>query len=296
MYFLSFDFETTGLDTWKDRIVQMGLHISKATTTSIDANLLQSILLFPNPVITTISEYTSCIQFETIANFEQNCRSIVPMQKKSIEVTGITQEFVDSQRYSASDLLRNVYQFVNQTCVEDIPRILLGWNVLAFDLPFLCYEACRLTEGAEAYFKKWKITAFYDALLAARALLPGSLLLRSVSGESSYKLGNVYQSLIGRDLAGAHGGLADACAVIEVLHAGQTSFWPSFIALPSCERTSPGVSNVMDTVHKCIQRYTKECGMQQTGPNLVDMLRKKRALRALQHEESTEIKEKEAKQ
>lgn len=192
---ISFDLETTGLSTKEDRIVELGA------------------------TIYTLNDGT----LSHVADFVQRCQSPVKMTAASIRITGITQESVDSQLLTAKDVLQLFRTFVNKHCKNK--RILTGWNILGFDLPVTCLEASRLPEGARNYFMDFGAVVF-DAMLAARIVLPTTRMLRNKAGQASYVLGDVHRVVTKQVLLGAHGALADSKAVVDILKEEMTLFMP----------------------------------------------------------------------
>jgi len=254
---ISFDLETTGLSKTDDRMVELGatiytLHISHKP---ISLHLSH----FHDEVRRVILEYADPICVWTHAgDFVESCKSDVKMSAESTRITGITQESIDAQPFTAKDVLRHFKAFVDRSCTNT--RILAGWNVLGFDLPVTCLEAMGLPENALKYFMSIGVSLF-DAMLLAKKTLPPNLLLRNKMGQTSYKLGDVYRALLKKPLLGAHGGLADASAVIEILQTATDLFLSCLIKLDkpnepgACEL---GVMPLMSTVVGIVQDFSRK--------------------------------------
>lgn len=246
-YLILFDLETTSLNTKQGRFVQFGSVVYEIEIAE-DGSLL-------NCVMATAGK-------EEKAEFEQNCHSgSVKMCPISIKVTGITQEMVDAQPLSGADVLQNWRQFIHKFCSKQtmdkkpFARVLSGWNVENFDLPFVSYEACRLPEGGVQYFKSLVLTSLMDFLLTIRdtpALF--HKMPHNKYGSSTFKLGDVYRILTQKALVDAHSALADSVAVMDVIKAAAPELKAVFKAMPICQ-PAPGVSNIMTTVSKCAMDY-----------------------------------------
>jgi DNA polymerase III epsilon subunit-like protein len=202
-YKIGLDLETTGLSLFEARFVQLGASIWKFD----------------------VIEKT----FLPLATFIMSCRSDVPMEPKSIQITGITQEFVDRQVYTARDVLEKFLQFLNLHCEDQMPRALVGYNINDFDIPFIIFEAERSGLGGMNYFQGLKLNSSMDLLPICRDKLETLKLERKSDGCAVYKLGSVYKALLGKPLKDAHNALVDAVGAIEVLQAGYSSFFEAYV-------------------------------------------------------------------
>jgi DNA polymerase III alpha subunit (gram-positive type) len=233
VYAVSADLETTDLSTQNGRFVQLG----------------SCVYLIHIPTG----------EFKHLDNFELCCRSEVKMHPKSVEITGMTQEFIDSQPLSAKDVLNRFVSFLDKVCINQIPRVLFTYNGHGFDIPFLVFESHRSKLGAETYFRSLKLTSSLDVLIAGRDLFDTTYLHRNANGQCSYKLGSVYNSLLKKPLLNAHGGLADSTAVVEVIQATYKSFQPYISAATIGDYGNlNGIQNTMTLVRSLMTQMPKE--------------------------------------
>ena len=265
LFLPSLDLETTGLSIWKDRFVQLGCCLWLVNLDTKD--------------------------FEHVADFELNCRSPIPMHPKSIEITGITQEFVDKQFLSAKDVLIRFREFLDIHCVlcstchlllkscqcicsncniknckcdkrheMSFPRVAIHYNGHGFDLPLIICESERCGLGGENYFRSLKLTSSIDLLKTAKEVLDTTKLHRNADGKCSFRLGKVYEALLSKPLLNAHGGLADSHAVIEILKVEFTQFKMHMTAAISGEydNCKESVINVMSLVRKIVAAMPKD--------------------------------------
>ncbi len=237
-YKIGLDLESTGLNVFNARFVELGAAIWKFDTLSGT--------------------------FEQIATFVMRCRSPVPMELKSIQITGITQESVDSQPYTARDVLEKFAQFLNEHCIDQVPRAPVGYNIEDFDLPMIICEAERCGLGAISYFQSLKLTCSVDLLPICRKSLETTKLDRKSDGCASYNLGSVYKSLLGKPLKDAHGALVDAIAALEVLQAGYPQFFESYIYAAMSEKPEShkkvGITNPFKIVDSVLIKWNQTKG------------------------------------
>jgi hypothetical protein len=119
-------------------------------------------------------------------------------------------------------------------------------------------EAERSKKGAEDYFRHLRFAASLDGLIASRALLDPLKLQRTAKGQPCFKLGSVYESLIGSPLIGAHGGVADAKAVVSILSKAP-EFTPVLDKMGTGSLVGlPGVKNIMRIVRDILADKPKQ--------------------------------------
>ena len=187
-YIISFDLEATGLSTQTAGVCEIGMHISKVKdTTIID-----------------------------VGKFSDYCKPYEPMSEKASEITKLTNEFL-STCCRPSKLLQDFADAIDKHCTEDMPRVLVSYNGHRYDIPLLTCEVERNNMDALTYFRKMKISYSVDVLNLARKCLSTSKLQRKANGNVSYKLGDVYKSLVGKELSNAHNASYDAYGVVECI-------------------------------------------------------------------------------
>ncbi len=230
VYLIGLDLESTGLSVVLDRFVQLGA---------------------PLWIFNRITGV-----FHRLNEFMLNCKQDRRMHPKSIEITGITQEFVDSQLLSARDVLERFRDFLNQECKDQVPRICVGFNVINYDFPMMIIEAERCGLGGKAYFQSLKLTSSLDLFPIAQESLETTKLQRRPNGMPSFALGSVYKALMGKVLEGAHNSLLDARGTLEVLEAGYAeNFKPQLLAAMSPRPDTyqlKGVFNAVNLVAGCL--------------------------------------------
>jgi DNA polymerase III alpha subunit (gram-positive type) len=265
LYITSLDLETTGLSFKTDRFVQLGACIHLVNVTQR--------------------------KWQLLASNQWLCRSDVPMHEKSIEVTHITQEEVNNAPYSADEVLTLFRMMVDTHCIsEDIPRILLTYNGATFDVPFIICESARKAEGAEnTYFRALRFTSLVDALPICRAVLDQTTMSRTKSGRCSFKLGEVYHSLLQKNIVNAHGGLADAFAVAEIVEAKMELFEPSLLSAARGE-IGNGIFNIHVIVKKIMDSIPK-AGSRMTIMDVLKEREKEREKEKQQKKQKIELSE-----
>jgi DNA polymerase III epsilon subunit-like protein len=196
---ISLDFETTGLSVYTDEITQFGVHVS-----ILEDGLYSHVGEF--------NEYVMC-----------QCE----ISTKSAEITGITKDvLVQKDAQSFPVVFRKYVSYVDEICPDDVvQRVLVGYNLVSFDLPILFSELMRheqslLPHTPSRWCQQLKITNVVDLLKYAREHVDGTLLKRRVDGRCSYKLGDVYSSLFAHKFSDAHDALADARAVTKLCEHG----------------------------------------------------------------------------
>lgn len=190
-YYISIDFEATGLSRVSDQVTEVGVCIGYQE-------------VYPNGRIELVG---------TFAEYVRPTRAVV--SRGSSAVTGITTEML-ADKDSAEIVLSRMSAFIDGRCRGDVPRILVAYNGLQFDVPLLISELARFTRP-EKFMRSMRLDAIMDPLVWSKERLDKTLLVRRANGRCSYRLGDVYRSLTGQRLDGAHGALADSRAVLDIL-------------------------------------------------------------------------------
>lgn len=202
-YVVSFDLETTGLSVTTDCICEFGF----------------SIHLFDFECSPT-GQFLN-LEVHNLPAFHSYCRPSKKMHPGAARVTGLTDEFLSKQK-AIKDVFIALETHMNAV-MEDrkIPRILLSYNGKRFDFPILVNEASRCMVDVMQFIRTLRVTAFIDMLPFNRTRLDPAMLVRNHRGACSFKLGDVYQSLLKKKLDGAHGAMADSVAVVDIVKTSQ---------------------------------------------------------------------------
>lgn len=267
-YGMVLDLETTGLHAHKDRMVQLGVCWFEIWKT--EAGILD------------MTEKATLLE---------NCRSDdVRMAEKSIEITGITQESVDQQLLTASDVLRRLETFIEDNRHQsDAPLIMVAHNAF-FDFVVLAHEALRLNDaGGALYFRKWRCSNIVDSVVVAKTQLDQTCLLRKANGRCSFKLGDLYSALTKQNLVGAHGALADARAVLTIFqHAADRVTACLERALRGEHASDLGLYSPMDFVERAITFNKQASTTRQTVLGVLSRLPKRKSIEPPEPTESAE--------
>lgn len=179
------DFESTDRTPLECRIVQIG-----------------AVMLDPDG-----NEQT----FQTLVKADQ------PMCAAATEVTGIK----DSDLHGAPACQPALAQFFEW--LDRVRRghnvVLSAYNGLSFDFPLLMSEMHRWSMSPYATLRRHGVVRFADALPWARVNVPSHRLIKKPSGEASFKLTDLHESMVGCRFEGAHDALADCKALRSVCEA-----------------------------------------------------------------------------
>jgi DNA polymerase III epsilon subunit-like protein len=229
---ISLDVETTGLSTVRAEITQIGVALERWT---IDQG---QVLTFP---LAPFCSYVKCTQTEEF-------------DEKVIELTGITQATV-ANASSFAVVIKHMLAHLDLHCGEST-RVLATYNGDGYDLPVVAAELARhLGEDAGAFMRKLKLTYNLDLLKCGRRCIDSTLLLRTITGRSSFRLGDVYRSLLGKPLEGAHDALQDANAVLTLLtHDQFRTHIVSDLQTANINECTY-LTNPMTVLNGCLERY-----------------------------------------
>ena len=110
-------------------------------------------------------------------------------------------------------VLKEIHTFVNETCsLEDVPRIMVAYNGVSFDVPML------VSKTDEEWWKRLRISYLFDPLQYLRATCyDDTRLIRNTNGRPSFKLGDVHKAIYGSCIENAHNALYDADAVLNIM-------------------------------------------------------------------------------
>ncbi len=199
VYLLSFDLETTGLSVGKDSVCEIGLEVAEFHLR--DGGEGQQLV-------------------ERVAGssaaFQVYCRPRIPMEAGAMAVTGLSNQFLEKQVDLAS-AVEQMQRFVDSTCTRPIRRVLVSYNGFKFDVPLLVNDMLQQNVSPRLLFRCLKLDASVDVVNLVKASVDTTTLRRADKGRCSYKLTDVYLSVIHKPLQGAHGALADCQATLELL-------------------------------------------------------------------------------
>lgn len=219
-YIISFDLETTGLSVMDDEIVEIGL------------------------VVRNVSEPTTAIE---------PFRSLVFTDRKVCEeaaaVTGITNETIkDAKRFPF--VFDSMVQYLDATIPEGSERILTGYNIVKYDLPLMFSVMCKYGKDPQFMLKQLKMSYVVDMLPYVREHVDTTKMKRGASGKCSFRLGDVYESLLDKKLDGAHGAVADALAVVELVCNGKDCNFVADAKAFTCEDYSCNMFQMIKDIGK----------------------------------------------
>jgi DNA polymerase III epsilon subunit-like protein len=190
-YLLSLDCEATGLSKYADQVTELGM------------------------AIYLVQEGTS---FKELPHFCTRVCPTIEITRGAQEVTGITMhQLLDKPKIKTA--LLSMQKHVNSVCSEDYERHLVAYNGIGYDLPLLVAELQRTKENPTEYFRRLRLTSILDLMVWGKLFLDRTCLHRRKDGQCSYRLGDVFKAACHRPLEGAHGALADCCAVVEMMKA-----------------------------------------------------------------------------
>jgi DNA polymerase III epsilon subunit-like protein len=196
---LSLDIESTGLSKWKDTTIELGIDIVLAETDGKTLKIVQTLPSF---------QHYAC------------GRDGIRISDKAAEITGLSRDFLALQT-TLDILFENCVKHVDQVCLDfpDVERSLIAYNGNAFDIPILVADAekCYKAGGARGFFRRLRVEKIIDILHVARKHADMTQLKRNAHGRCSYKLGDLFRSVTGENLDGAHGAIADCKAVTRVI-------------------------------------------------------------------------------
>lgn len=251
-YVISFDCESTGLSVLQDQIVELGAVTQLWDTVSGDIVDLPPFTRYARPTLKS-------------------------MCGRAEEITGITMDML-RDKPAIRAVLDEFRVHLDTICPDaGIPRILVSYNGFAYDLPLVVAELER-SGCAKGFFRQLRIERAIDVLLFGKSCLDTTRLRRKANGACSYKLGDVYSSLCGRALDGAHGALADSRAVLKIL--SQDTIAGKFRELMTApDRDDACCRNPMAVVREALDkvRHRPKRGQSRT---ISDMLQRHKRARA----------------
>jgi hypothetical protein len=256
---MSLDLECTGLGVNTAEVTQIGLALQ--------------LLDIPTTTTTDLPPFCKYVQ----------PRQTTPFHSRVVELTGITQKTLrDANAQPFQHVLQEMLEHVATAITADYSdtvRVLLSYNGNRYDIPIFVAEIVRAGLDPVVVFRDLTITYNCDLLPMGRQCLDETTLKRTAKGTCSYKLGDVYQSLLGCKLQGAHDALQDANGVLSCIHHSQ--FLTAFTT--DVQRTEDFLfcSNPMTLVMSCAASYGKyvldrEVQEQNHQPTLIDMMTPKK--------------------
>lgn len=209
---LSIDVETTGLSVYNDEATQIALAIRRLVRVEEDAQADDD-----PPTKTSSCSSSSSWTSTTLPSFVSYIKCKRPISSKSTEITGISAVTVASAP-SAATVYTQLLDHVRSVATDDDIRVLIGHNVIGYDLPLIVADVHRaFADKATSWWRSMKLTYIADSLQLARLHVDETKLLRNATGRCSYKLGDLYMAICGQKLEGAHDALADCEATLSLL-------------------------------------------------------------------------------
>lgn len=189
---IAFDLESTGLNTYHDRIIQIA-----ACSTVYDTE-----------------EKSVEFSDRKTSEFERYVKIPFKLESIIIEKTKITDDVLITKGIDIDDALRDFFVWINEECKksEDCRVLLVAHNGFSFDIPLLFSEM-----HVNSFNIKKKLENVYllvDTYAFARSL--DDTTLRKVEGRVSRKLGDLYWLLESKEMKNAHNAKFDTLALCEL--------------------------------------------------------------------------------
>lgn len=192
------DFEGTGLRTFIDRITQVAAR-------AYDFNLFK---------VTDPAEEESA-RLPGVEPFVTYVNPMVRISKESIEITGISNDTVKDAPLCKSVLV-DFYKWIDELNATQL--YLFAYNGLSYDFPLLFAETLRANMNANALFQN-NFTGYIDPLKwvnCNKRLNTDGFVLNKSGTKASLRQEDVYKSLFGQKLEGAHDALVDITGLAKV--------------------------------------------------------------------------------
>ena len=195
--YVSFDLETTGLCKRWSNIIQIGC-----------CGLLWH-------------AEGDRIEIPAPMKFESYISSVKKVSPRITRITGITSSDIQNAPdfYNTMESwAKHIKQWRELCGVDSV--VLIGHNILKYDLPLLINNLIRHQMNVEYFFRcNLKVQSAVDTLYLAKTLSWRTywVLPKTPTGRISYNLGGMYESICKRKLENAHSALADAQGVAQVM-------------------------------------------------------------------------------
>ena len=195
-YSISLDFETTGLSD-SANICQIGLDVQR---------------------VVYCKESKTVLKWEPVFKYNTKVKPRCKMTPGAQSITGISDEMLEDCD-DIGKVFKDLVENLNRECPTH-PRIFAAYNGFRFDFKILFNDLASFFESgdkAEKMVQQLKIDRMFDPLELAKTCLKQDGMIHNKNGRCSFKLGDVYKSLLKKDLQGAHDALADCSAVSELM-------------------------------------------------------------------------------
>ena len=144
-----------------------------------------------------------------VGTFDQMVRADQPMDAKASEITGITDASLIGAR-RCKPVLKAFRKFIDRMRALGGEVTLIAHNGYSFDYRILYYELRRYAPNIS-----FADVALFDTLPTFRATLDYNRLKKNAAGQSSYRLGDLHESLVGSVAEeAAHNALND-CRILH---------------------------------------------------------------------------------
>ena len=196
VYSISLDFETTGLSD-DANICQIGMDVQR---------------------VVFCKESKLVVEWEPVFKYNKKVKPRCKMTPGARHITGISDEMLEDCD-DIGKVFRHLVEKLNNKCPTH-PRIFAAYNGFRFDFKILFNDLSSFFESgekAEKMVQQLKMDMMFDPLELAKLCLKHDGMIHNRNGKCSFKLGDVYKSLMKRELQGAHDALADCSAVSELM-------------------------------------------------------------------------------
>ena len=268
-YIMSFDTETTGLSIYTAEVIQIGLVIH---LWHVEGNKIQK-----NEMIGSFCEYVKC-------------KSNEEFDIRVIDVTGITRSMVnDAKEFKI--VVQNMMTYIENVCSNmEYPRVLITYNGDAYDVPVIMAELARNVPNPMEIIKKLKITCNVDILPCVRQCADTTKLKRNKVGRPSYRLGDVYASLLGENMNNAHNAAGDALGVLKCVEDIVDISYAVCQDLTSSSTSWKFARNIAELAKACLARYiAQNQKSNKTTLSLTDLLHDRKRKREHDNVENKKI-------
>lgn len=158
---------------------------------------------------------TFCRDKQKIGEFCTLVHTDKQIQQKASEITGIKNEHLKGKP-KINVALNQFFTKLKKLRKKDEKVSLWAYNGMNYDFPILFSEMHRWDMNLHRTFSECGIVEFIDPLLWGKKNLDTAKLIRNKKGNASFKMGNIYLSLLKKELKGAHDAQVDTDGLFEI--------------------------------------------------------------------------------
>ena len=230
--FTYFDLETTGLSTKVDTITQIG-----ATIVYCDSHGKRTLLSNYQTLVKTNRQIHP--EASKVTGITNHSLRHAPITSKALSLFIFHLRYVSmAWNYLKEHPVESKKSIEDQICTlldskdnplkgyktDLLPMTLVAYNGMKFDFPILYREMCRWGIVPAIQFRLCNLDYFLDPIIWAKSNVPSQYLKKNLKTmKPSYKLGDIYESLLGSTLDGAHDALVDTIGLEKVCGHNQFS-------------------------------------------------------------------------